>query len=128
MDNVKKLVFIKTLNSPYIHYSSGLSSKVTCDEHCMSVYHYNGRQTYSNRDHFGWEKDHGKIMSLMDSVVRIDEYMDGEYYPVWTLEEGFVQEGQTFIKLNGKYYSAKFLEKLLDKISDLKITINNINI
>jgi hypothetical protein len=65
---------------------------------------------------------------MMDRIVRVDEYMSGEYYPVWTLEEGFVQEGQTFIKLKGKYYSAKFLEKLLDQIADIQKAINNINI
>ena len=127
MNNTEKLSFIKSLNSPYVHWSSNLSSRVSYDEHRISFYHYNGRDTYSTYDHLGWKKDMEKILKSMDNIIRIDEYMDGEYYPVWTLEEGLVQEGQTFIKLKGKYYSAKFLEKLLDQIADVRKVINNIN-
>ena len=123
MTQEEKLEFLKELNRARVYYNWGDSAEFDYNNFSVYFRHYNGRNSYSTYDRFSWtEKD--AILSYMDLIVRIDKKLDTEYYPLWTVEEGFVKEGETFIKLRGKYYSATFLEKLLDSVDRLKSQIN----
>lgn len=123
MTREEKLEFLKGLKRARVYYEWGASAEFDFNDSSIYFRHYNGGNSYSTYDRYYWD-EMDKILSYMDLIVRIDKKLDTEYYPLWTLEEGFVKEGETFIKLRGKYYSATFLEKLLDSVDRLKSQIN----
>ena len=127
MTKEEKWDFLKGLDSARVYYSSGTSSEFSYNGFSVYFRHYNGQSTYSTYDRFGWNETE-QILNYMDHIVRIDKKLDNGYYPLWTLEEGLVKEGINFIKLNGKYYSATFLENILNQINNLKCEINQINV
>jgi len=123
MTREEKLEFLKSLKRARVYYEAGNSAEFDYNDSSVYFRHYNGGKSYQNYDRYYWDETE-KILSYMDLIVRIDKKLDSDYYPLWTVEEGFVKEGETFIKLRGKYYSATFLEKLLDSIDRLKSQIN----
>ena len=123
MTREEKLDFLKSLKRARVYYEWGDSAEFDYNNSSVYFRHYNGGKSYSTYDRFYWDET-DKILSYMDVIVRIDKKLDTEYYPLWTIEEGFVKEGEKFIKLRGKYYSATFLEKLLDSVDRLKSQIN----
>ncbi len=60
------------------------------------------------------------VLDRLASLVRIEKEMDSEYYPIWTKEDGEITQTENFVKLNGKYYTIKFLEQLLNNINEFK--------
>jgi hypothetical protein len=46
--------------------------------------------------------------------------MDSEYFPIWTKEEGIINQSENFVKLKDRYYTITFLEQLIDKINEFK--------
>lgn len=127
MTQQEKWDFLKSLEYARVYFTTGCSSQFSYNGSSIYFRHFNGQQTYSTYDRFYWSQEED-ILKYMDNIVRIDKNMDGEYYPLWTIEEGFVKEGQSFIKLNGKYYSSTFLEKLLNSITEIRSNLNIINI
>lgn len=77
--------------------------------------YYQRYDIYEDRD----KLDQGLIIRL-NKIVRIEKKMDSEYFPVWTKEEGLINQTENFVKLNGRYYTIKFLEQLLIKIHEIK--------
>ena len=67
--------------------------------------------------------NHPNYQSLerqIQSIIRIEKKLDEEYYPIWTKNDGFITESDKFVKLKGKYYTHRFLEKLIDILVDFK--------
>ena len=60
------------------------------------------------------------LAQRLTEIIRIEKFMDSEYYPIWTKEEGLITQNENFVKLNGRYYTIAFLEQLLDKITEFK--------
>ena len=93
-----------TCNNTTIYFwltgNDGLySSYVNNDENCVT-YHY--------------------LLKRLDDVIRIEKEFDNEYFPIWTKEDGLINQSEIFVKLNGRYYTIKFLEQLLLKIKEFK--------
>lgn len=64
-----------------------------------------------------------ELTKRLNDVVRIEISHNGDYYPVWTKEDGIIELNQMFVRLNGRYYTIPFLEDLINKVQDFK-TIN----
>lgn len=63
--------------------------------------------------------DH-KLIKKLSKIVRIEKKMDSDFFPIWTKEDGLINQTENFVKLNGRYYTIKFLEQLLIKIQEIK--------
>ncbi|MBQ7422184.1 MAG: hypothetical protein IJV27_08595 [Prevotella sp.] len=72
--------------------------------------------------------DNEKIANYLSHVVRVEKSFDGEYYPIWTREDGVIEDFTRFVKVRGKYYSIKQLESIFERIETLKTNVNTINL
>jgi hypothetical protein len=61
-----------------------------------------------------------KLIIKLSNIVRIEKKIDSDYLPIWTKEEGLITQTDQFVRLNGRYYTIKFLEQLLTKIQEIK--------
>jgi hypothetical protein len=61
-----------------------------------------------------------ELSKKLDKVVRIEIPYEGEYYPVWTKEDGIIDLNEKFVRLNGRYYTIPFLENLINKVNEFK--------
>jgi hypothetical protein len=105
-------------------FESQVESKIrhTCNN--TKIYFYYDGGTY---DSFGNEvnPEHGgynsTLLDMLSRIIRIEKTIDSkEYFPIWTKEDGEITQSDKFVKLNGRYYTIKFLEQLIDKISEFK--------
>ena len=60
------------------------------------------------------------LIDKLSKIVRIEKKIDSEFFPIWTKEEGLITQTDQFVRLNGRYYTIKFLEQLLTKIQEIK--------
>ncbi len=65
-------------------------------------------------------RNYNSLLEKLSTIIRIEKEMDSEYYPIWTKEDGIIQQGENFVRLKGRYYTVRFLEKLIDQIIDFK--------
>ena len=56
----------------------------------------------------------------LNKISRVERKIEKEYLPIWTKEDGLIENNEKFIKIKGKYYTIKFIENLFDKISEFK--------
>ncbi|WP_104381715.1 hypothetical protein [Sphingobacterium sp. HMA12] len=61
-----------------------------------------------------------ELAEKLDKIIRIEIRQEGEYYPVWTREDGIIDLNEKFVRLNGRYYTIPFLENLINKIDEFK--------
>ena len=84
---------------------------------------YGNRICFSNNRAYAWYdftlKDDGLIERL-SYITRVEKNIDGQFYPIWTKEDGEFENTVNFVKLNGRYYSIVFLEQLLNIIAKVK--------
>lgn len=66
------------------------------------------------------EEDYKNLIQWVPNLQRIEKEMDSEYLPIWTKVDGIIDINEKFVRLNGRYYTINYLEKLLDKIKDFK--------
>ncbi len=67
------------------------------------------------------QEDSGSYQSLLkrlSEITIIEKRIDSEYYPIWTKEDGLITQNENFVRINGRYYTIKFLEQLLSNISE----------
>lgn len=64
--------------------------------------------------------EYRQLEKLLSQIIRIEKYIDSEYYPIWTKEDGLITQTEHFVKLHDRYYTISFLEKLIDKVKEFK--------
>lgn len=90
----------------------------TCND--TVIYFWAGGCYASYNNHDENNSSYQGLLKRLTQVNRIEKYMDKQYYPIWTKEDGLITQTESFVILNGRYYTIKFLEQLLDKITDFK--------
>ncbi len=65
---------------------------------------------------------------ILDNVIRVEKTIDGETYPIWTIEDGIVKDFEHFVRIKGKYYTVAQLERIFDEFEELKVRMNRIHI
>ena len=74
----------------------------------------------------GWGLDCGfnptdtSLKNFLSTFIRVEKLIGTDFFPIWTKEDGEILANEIIIKLNGRYYTAKYLEMLLNKVSELK--------
>jgi hypothetical protein len=98
----------------------------TCNGTNIYFYDHRSSQTYysSYNNNNEESESYQQLLKRLQGIHRIEKLIDSKYYPIWTKEDGIIIQSDKFVKLNGKYYTIKFLEKLLKKFKDFQ----NINI
>lgn len=98
----------------------------TCNETVIYFSDNRSYQTYysSYTNNNEESESYQQLLKRLQNIHRIEKLLDSKYYPIWTKEDGVINQSEKFVKLNGKYYTIKFLEKLLKKFQDFQ----NINI
>ena len=79
-----------------------------------------GSSIYDSYGNYKDSKTYNDLLIRLSRIVRIEKKMYGEYFPIWTKEDGLITQTEKFVKLRGRYYTINFLEQLIDKISEFK--------
>lgn len=66
------------------------------------------------------DKTYLEFIERLSRINRVERRFEKEYLPIWTKEDGIIQNDEKFIKIKGKYYTIKFIENLFDKINEFK--------
>lgn len=122
MDNFDLYEFLLESNPTRVYYKHGGFKE--CWHNNCSVY-FQREGTYNR---FELDEDERIAKYLNDFVVRIEKKMDDEYFPIWTREDGIIEDYSHFVKVRGKYYSIKQLESIFEEIETIKKNVNSIHI
>lgn len=122
MDNFDLYEFLLESNPTRVYYKHGGFKE--CWHNNCSIY-FQREGTYNR---FELDEDERIAKYLNDFVVRIEKKMDDEYFPIWTREDGIIEDYSHFVKVRGKYYSIKQLESIFEEIEAIKKNVNSIHI
>ena len=122
MDNFDLYEFLLESNPTRVYYKHGGFKE--CWHNNCSIY-FQREGTYNR---FELDEDERIAKYLDDFVVRIEKKMDDEYFPIWTREDGIIEDYSHFAKVRGKYYSIKQLESIFEEIETIKKNVNSIHI
>lgn len=122
MDNFDLYEFLLESNPTRVYYKHGGFKE--CWHNNCSIY-FQREGTYNR---FELDEDERIAKYLNDFVVRIEKKMDDEYFPIWTREDGIIEDYSHFVKVRGKYYSIKQLESIFEEIETIKKNVNSIHI
>ena len=122
MENRELFEFIMKSNPTTVYYENG--DHRGCWHNSGSIYFQNDGGYY---DRFGLTEEEA-IGESLRKIVRVEKSIDGKQYPIWTREDGIIEDLTHFVMIRGKYYSIKQLEVIFEKIEELKATINSITI
>ena len=124
MDNFDLYEFLLESNPTRVYYKHG-GFKECWHNNCSIYFQREGGGTYNR---FELDEDERIAKYLDDFVVRIEKKMDDEYFPIWTREDGIIEDYSHFVKVRGKYYSIKQLESIFEEIETIKKNVNSIHI
>ena len=124
MDNFDLYEFLLESNPTRVYYKHG-GFKQCWHNNCSIYFQSEGGGTYNR---FELDEDERIAKYLDDFVVRIEKKMDDEYFPIWTREDGIIEDYSHFVKVRGKYYSIKQLESIFEEIETIKKNVNSIHI
>lgn len=118
MVNRKNIMEVKEM----IQFLNQESIQVIYDsEQVFSISHTSCKIYFWNGGFYNsYEENDERLISVLSSIVRIEKKIDSEFYPIWTKEDGIINQNENFVKLNGKYYTIKFLELLIEQIREFK--------
>ena len=89
----------------------------TCNNTNMYFWRGGFYDSYGNSE---GANGYDNLLKRLSTIIRIEKRIDSEYYPIWTKEDGMINQTDKFVKLKGRYYTVEFLEQLIDKIIEFK--------
>ena len=122
MENRELFEFIMKSNPTTVYYENG--GHRSCYHNSGSIYFQDDGGYY---DRFGLTEEEA-IREYLRKIIRVEKSIDGKQYPIWTREDGIIEDLNHFVMIRGKYYSIKQLEVIFEKIEEMETTINSITI
>ena len=122
MENKELFEFLLKSNPTTVYYENG--GHRSCWHNSGSIYFQDGGGYY---DRFGLTEEEA-IGEYLRKIARVEKSIDGKQYPIWTREDGIIEDLTHFVMIRGKYYSIKQLETIFEKIEEMKAAINSITI
>jgi hypothetical protein len=101
-------------NSIWVYFEIGQPRRFW--HNSVSVYFQDEAGYY---DSFGLcEKEN--IYKYVSRIVRVEKKFGEERYPIWTIDDGIIEDFTHFVKIRGKYYTINQIECIFDKIEEIK--------
>ena len=101
-------------NSSYGHADN-------CYANSSSFYICSKGDPYYSR--FSLKDEKGKE-EYLNAIVKVEKEIDGEFFPIWTREDGIVKDYEQFVRINGRYYTIAQLEHIFSAIESIKKDFN----
>ena len=57
------------------------------------------------------------------NIIRVERKVDDVFYPIWTKIDGDIDANVEIIKINNRYYSKRFIEKVFSQLKEWNINI-----
>ena len=57
---------------------------------------------------------------LKTTLEAVEKKFGEERYPIWTIDDGIIEDFTHFVKIRGKYYTINQIECIFDKIEEIK--------
>ena len=122
MKNRELFEFLLKSNPTTVYYENGAHR--SCWHNSGSIYFQDGGSYY---DRFGLD-DVEDITEYLQNIIRVEKSIDGKQYPIWTREDGIIEDLNHFVMIRDKYYSVKQIEGIFENIEKLKADISSIAI
>ena len=69
------------------------------------------------------------LLERMNSITRVEKEFDGQWKPVWTVVDGFIDtDNQTFAYIGERYYTFSELKQIIDEVKSLKQVVANLKV
>jgi len=107
--------------SSVVYYDNGESRN--CWSNTGSIYFQLLNCSYYDR--FGLTEEE-KLFKYLEKIVRVEKKIDGNKYPIWTKDDGVIEDYRHFVEIKGKYYTIKQLEHIFEEIEEIKSKLDSI--
>lgn len=118
MDNLLELI---KENGLLVYEESGVYVIQLNTSNTSIYFTQNGGNEYYTRYSLSKEdKTYISLIERLTKINRVEKKIENEYLPIWTIEDGLIENNEKFIRIKGKLYTIRFIENIFDKISEFK--------
>lgn len=107
-------------NPTTVFYKGGESRN--CWQSSGSIYFQIGGSFY---DRFSLDEKE-QIYKYLENIIRVEKEIDGDKYPIWTVDDGIIEDLNHFVRIRGKYYTVNQQERIFEQIEEVKSNLSSI--
>lgn len=104
----------------------------TFTSNSRSVYFWNPNGTYNSTDMSteSYRKHNSKyLLERMNNIIRVEKEFEGQWKPVWTAVDGFIDtDYQTFAYIGERYYTFNELKQIIEEVKSLKSKVSSLKV